>query len=89
MGQARTRAVKVSSPTASTASLTDENRQPSESERAEEAAEPSTESGSKQAIEKAVPTAAGEEVRWDERLILELPPDADKEEVRAHCVGQY
>jgi hypothetical protein len=25
--------------------------------------------------------APGEDVRWDERLILELPPDADKEEV--------
>ncbi len=25
--------------------------------------------------------ADGEQVRWDERLILELPPDAEKEEV--------
>ena len=84
-GQARTRAVTVS---ASTAKRTDESGQPPEVERAEEAAEPSTESGSEQAQETAVPAAAEEEVRWDERLILELPPDADKEEVRAHCFGQ-
>lgn len=72
--QARTRAIAVSN--------SDRQGETAEGARGQPNKFLTEEAGSDGAAKSAASISAAEDVRWDERLILELPLEADKEEVR-------